>query len=161
MAPDLRGFGYTDKPPTTDGYDSGINADDMAELMTKCGHETFFLHGEDRGADYAYALAAKYRDRVTKLSFCEMLISGFGLEESNAWTKANISAQYEQKGVWCWHLSFFYLPHIPEMLIAGHEREFWVSLPSSQIAFLPSLVYGAETPYIPLTPFPPLPRKCS
>lgn len=23
------------------------------------------------------------------------------------------------------HLGFFYLPHIPEMLIAGHEREFW------------------------------------
>lgn len=23
------------------------------------------------------------------------------------------------------HLSFFYIPHIPEMLIQGHEREFW------------------------------------
>ena len=28
VAPDLRGFGYTDKPPTTDGYDSVTNADD-------------------------------------------------------------------------------------------------------------------------------------
>lgn len=23
------------------------------------------------------------------------------------------------------HLSFFWIPHIPEMLIQGHEREFW------------------------------------
>lgn len=32
VAPDLRGFGYTDKPPATDGYDSETNADDVAEL---------------------------------------------------------------------------------------------------------------------------------
>jgi pimeloyl-ACP methyl ester carboxylesterase len=54
-----------------------------------------------------------------------MLVSGFGLEESSFWTKENVNAQYEKRGVWCWHLGFFYLPHVPEMLIAGHEREFW------------------------------------
>jgi pimeloyl-ACP methyl ester carboxylesterase len=127
VAPDLRGFGYTDKPPATDGYDSGTNADDMADLMTQLGHEKFYVHGEDRGADYAYALAAMYRDRVLKLSFCEMVISGFGLEETSFWTPENVTAQFRQKGVWCWHLGFFFLPHIPEMLIQGHEREFWVS----------------------------------
>jgi len=126
VAPDLRGFGYTDKPPATDGYDSETNADDVVELMTQLGHDKFFVHGEDRGADYAYALTAKYREKVKKLSFCEMLISGFGLEESSFWTKDNITAQYRMAGVWCWHLPFFYIPHIPEMLIAGHEREFWV-----------------------------------
>jgi pimeloyl-ACP methyl ester carboxylesterase len=127
VAPDLRGFGYTDKPPATDGYDSGTNADDMADLMTQLGHEKFYVHGEDRGADYAYALAAMYRDRVIKLSFCEMVISGFGLEETSFWTPENVTAQFRQKGVWCWHLGFFFLSHIPEMLIQGHEREFWVS----------------------------------
>lgn len=125
VAPDLRGFGYTDKPPATDGYDSVTNADDVCDLMTQLGHEKFYLHGEDRGADYAYAVAAKYRNRVIKLSFCEMVISGFGLEETSFWTKENITAQYRMKGVWCWHLPFFYIPHVPEMLIQGHEREFW------------------------------------
>ena len=126
VAPDLRGFGYTEKPPATEGYDSATNANDVAELMTNLGHENFHLHGEDRGADYAYALAAMYRDRVKTLSFCEMLVSGFGLEESNIWSPENVTAQFRQQGVWCWHLSFFYIPHIPEMLIQGHEREFWV-----------------------------------
>lgn len=75
-APDLRGFGYTDKPPAAEGYDSATNARDMAELMTFLGHETFQLHGEDRGAELAYVLAATERDRVRTLSFCEMLLSG-------------------------------------------------------------------------------------
>ncbi|EGP85812.1 unnamed protein product [Zymoseptoria tritici ST99CH_3D1] len=125
VAPDLRGFGYTDKPPTTEGYTSQEQADDVAELMTQLGHEKFYLHGEDRGADYAYAVAGLYRDRVLKLSFCEMLLSGLGLEESSFWTPENVTAQYEKRGVWCWHLSFFAIPHIPEMLITGKESEFW------------------------------------
>lgn len=102
VAPDLRGFGYTDKPPATDGYDSKEEAADCAELMTQLGHEKFYLHGEDRGADYAYAVAGLYRDRVLKLSFCEMLLSGLGLEESSYWTKENITAQFREDGVWCW-----------------------------------------------------------
>lgn len=125
VAPDLRGFGYTDKPPTTEGYDSATNVKDVTELMDQLGHEKFFVHGEDRGAEYAYAVAASLRTRVEKLSFCEMLLTGFGLEESSFWTPDNISAQFEQKGVWCWHLPFFYMPHVPEMLITGKEREFW------------------------------------
>lgn len=125
VAPDLRGFGYTDKPPVEEGYDSLTNAQDMAELMTQLGHHEFHLHGEDRGAEFAYALAATQRDRVKTLSFCEMLLSGAGLEEWSNFTPENISAQYRQKGVWVWHIPFFWIPHLPEMLIAGHEREFW------------------------------------
>jgi hypothetical protein len=48
VAPDLRGFGYTDKPYASMGYDSQTNANDLAALMTQLGHETFYLHGEDR-----------------------------------------------------------------------------------------------------------------
>lgn len=125
VAPDLRGFGYTDKPPVEEGYDSLTNAQDMAELMTQLGHERFHLHGEDRGAEFAYALAATQRARVRTLSFCEMLLSGAGLEQWSNFTPENISSQFRQKGVWVWHIPFFWIPHLPEMLITGHEREFW------------------------------------
>ena len=121
VAPDLRGFGATDKPPTTDGYDSATNAQDVGELMTQLGHEHFHVHGEDRGAEYAYAVA----DRVLTLSFCEMLLTGYGLEDSALWSPENVAAQFEQRGVWCWHLPFFWIPHVPEMLIQGKEDEFW------------------------------------
>lgn len=125
VAPDLRGFGYTDKPPVEEGYDSMTNAQDMAELMTHLGHDRFHLHGEDRGAEFAYALAATQRERVKTLSFCEMLLSGAGLEKWSNFTPENISAQFRQQGVWVWHIPFFWIPHLPEMLITGHEREFW------------------------------------
>lgn len=125
VAPDLRGFGDTDKPPAEEGYDSLTNANDMAELMTVLGYEQFYLHGEDRGAEFAYALAASYPERVKALSFAEMLLSGQGLEEWSNFTPENVSAQYNLKGVWLWHIPFFWIPHIPEMLISGHEREFW------------------------------------
>ncbi len=125
VAPDLRGFGYTDKPPAEEGYDSLTNAKDVAELMTFLGHETFHVHGEDRGAEFAYALAATERKRVRTLSFCEMLLSGEGLEEWSNFTPDNVSAQFRQQGVWVWHIPFFWIPHLPEMLISGREREFW------------------------------------
>ena len=125
VAPDLRGFGYTDKPPAEEGYDSLTNAKDVAELMTFLGHETFHVHGEDRGAEFAYALAATERKRVKTLSFCEMLLSGEGLEEWSNFTPDNVSAQFRQQGVWVWHIPFFWIPHLPEMLISGREREFW------------------------------------
>ncbi|RYG93074.1 alpha/beta hydrolase [Loktanella sp. IMCC34160] len=125
VAPDLRGFGYTDKPPVAEGYDSGTNAKDLAELMTYLGHDTFHVHGEDRGAEFAYVLAATERERVKTLSFCEMLLSGEGLEEASFFTPDNISAQFRQNGVWVWHIPFFWIPHLPEMLIQGKERAFW------------------------------------
>ena len=81
VAPDLRGFGDTDRPLAEEGYDSLTNADDMAELMTFLGHEEFHIHGEDRGAEFGYALAATRPERVKTLSFAEMLLSGEGLEE--------------------------------------------------------------------------------
>lgn len=125
VAPDLRGFGDTDKPPVEEGYDSLTNARDMAELMTHLGHDTFHLHGEDRGAEFAYALAASERARVRTLSFSEMLLSGEGLEEWSNFTPENVSSQFDMRGVWVWHIPFFWIPHLPEMLIQGRERAFW------------------------------------
>ncbi|QRI63850.1 alpha/beta hydrolase [Shinella sp. PSBB067] len=125
VAPDLRGFGDTDKPPAEEGYDSRTNARDMAELMTQLGHETFHLHGEDRGAEFAYVLAASEPDRVRTLSFAEMLLSGQGLEEWSNFTPEKVSSQFRMAGVWLWHIPFFWIPHLPEMLISGREREFW------------------------------------
>ncbi|KAJ4400332.1 hypothetical protein N0V91_008791 [Didymella pomorum] len=125
VAPDLRGFGYTDKPGAEMGYDSRTNAKDLADLMTMLGYNTFYVHGEDRGAEFAYVLAAEYRDRVLALSFGEMLLSGYGLDNASQFTESNVMLQYEQRGVWTWHIPFFYQIDIATMLITGKEEEFW------------------------------------
>jgi hypothetical protein len=62
---------------------------------------------------------------VKTLCFAEMLLSGEGLEEWSFFTPENVAAQFNLKGVWVWHIPFFWIPHLPEMLITGHEREFW------------------------------------
>lgn len=51
--------------------------------MTLLNINKFYLYSEDRSIDFAYALAATYRDRVKSLSFCEMAVSSFGLEETS------------------------------------------------------------------------------
>ncbi|KAF1973665.1 alpha/beta-hydrolase [Bimuria novae-zelandiae CBS 107.79] len=127
VAPNLRGFRYTAKPPTAMGYDSRTQAADLAGLMSGLGYDTFYVHGEDRGAEYAYVLSAIYRDRVMKLSFGEMLLSGVSLDKWSYFTPSNVYAQYELRGVWQWHIPFLCIAHILEMLIQGKEAEFWTS----------------------------------
>ena len=124
VAPDLRGFGATDKPPAADGYDGRTNAQDMAELMSQLGHEKFSVHSEDRGATFGFCLAGLYPERVTHLSFCEMMLSE-ALTKQSFFTRENVAAQYNQRGVWNWHIPFLWMPHVAEMLITGKEREFW------------------------------------
>lgn len=59
------------------------------------------------------------------LSFGEMLLSGYGLDEASQFREANVMLQYEQRGVWTWHIPFFYQIDIATMLITGREEAFW------------------------------------
>jgi pimeloyl-ACP methyl ester carboxylesterase len=118
VAPDIRGFGDSAKPHG--GYDMKTIAEDLAQLMSALGHDTFSVAGEDWGAAFAYALAASKRDRVKKLSFGEMLLPGFGIEKWSFLNEENVNSTH-----WSWHVNFFYLRDVPEMLIQGREAIFW------------------------------------
>ncbi|MGI5326101.1 alpha/beta fold hydrolase [Actinomadura nitritigenes] len=74
--------------------------------------------GEDWGAVIGYQLAARDRDQVSALVFVEALFPGFGFEDHTALTPENVGS-----GMHLWHLGFYFQPDVPEMLIAGHERE--------------------------------------
>ncbi|EUC30846.1 hypothetical protein COCCADRAFT_102809 [Bipolaris zeicola 26-R-13] len=147
VAPDLRGFGATDKPPASEGYDGRTNAKDMIGIMDALEFKTFAVHGEDRGATYAFCLAGLYPTRVTHLSFCEMLLSS-ALTQASFFTRDNIAAQYNQTGVWNWHIPFFWLPHVPEMLIQGKEEEFWTHFMRSECCNPCALDQGAVDEWV-------------
>jgi pimeloyl-ACP methyl ester carboxylesterase len=117
IAPDIRGFGDSAKPHS--GYDMKTIAEDLAQLMTALGHGTFYAAGEDWGAAFAYALAASNRERVKKLSFGEMLLPGFGIEKWSFLNEENVNSPH-----WSWHVNFFFLRDVPEMLIQGREEIF-------------------------------------
>src|SRR5215216_6735831 len=60
VCPDLRGYGESSTPPTTDDhapYSKRAMAADCVALMRLLGHERFALCGHDRGAAVAYRLA--------------------------------------------------------------------------------------------------------
>ncbi|MFI1487860.1 alpha/beta fold hydrolase [Streptomyces sp. NPDC020747] len=116
VVPDLRGLGDSSRP--ADGYDSATMSDDIAALMAQLGHASYSMMGEDWGAVIGYQLAARHRDHVNALVFCEALFPGFGFEDHTALTHENVSS-----GMHLWHLGFYFQPDVPEMLIAGHERE--------------------------------------
>ena len=75
VAPDLRGYGASSKPPTDAQhapYSKRDMATDMAEVMTKLGHETFFLCGHDRGGRVAHRLAADHTGRVRRIAVLDI-----------------------------------------------------------------------------------------
>ena len=116
VVPDLRGLGDSARP--ADGYDSVTMSEDVAALMAHLGHDSYSVIGEDWGAVIGYQLAARHRGEVTALVFAEAFLPGFGFEDRAALTPENVST-----GMHLWHLGFYFQPDVPEMLIAGHERE--------------------------------------
>ncbi len=116
IAPDLRGSGDSEKPPT--GYDKKTLAEDVYQLVKQLGFKKIFLVGHDFGASTAYAFAAAHQDLVRRFVFLETLLGGFGYEEA-------LRHPFVQDGLGrgVWHVGFLDSPDgIAEALIAGRER---------------------------------------
>lgn len=114
ILPAIRGLAGTSKP--VDGYDANNIADDLFQLLGKLGHERFTLVGHDWGAVAAYALAASQRAAVERLAIFDMAIPGVGILEQ--------AMVPQPGGAYLWHMGFHSVPDIPELLIAGHLREY-------------------------------------
>ncbi len=75
VAPDLRGYGESSKPATTDDhepYSKRAMARDMVALMTGLGHERLAVAGHDRGGRCAYRLALNHPERVERLAVLDI-----------------------------------------------------------------------------------------
>ena len=70
VMPDLRGYGDSAKPPTTEdhaSYSKRAMARDLVELMRSLGHDRFHLCGHDRGGRVAHRLALDHPEAVERL----------------------------------------------------------------------------------------------
>ena len=75
VCPDTRGYGASSKPrglPDHSNYSKRAMARDMAEIMTRLGHQKFHLVGHDRGARVAHRLARDYGKRVRSLAVLDI-----------------------------------------------------------------------------------------
>lgn len=113
IAPDLRGIGYTSRP--AGGYDKRTVAGDVHELVQRLGLGPVKLVGRDFGAPVAYTYAAQFREEVERLVLMELALPGTGYDRA---------ALDFTEGGGAWHFAFHMAPDVPEMLVAGREREY-------------------------------------
>jgi haloacetate dehalogenase len=70
VCPDLRGYGQSSKPRTTENhapYSKRAMAQDCVTLMRSLGHERFAVAGHDRGSLVAYRTALDHPEAVARL----------------------------------------------------------------------------------------------
>jgi pimeloyl-ACP methyl ester carboxylesterase len=110
-AVDLRGFGDSDNGPGA--YDSKTSAEDLHLLIEQLKVGPVHLTGQDISGATVFRLAATHPDDVLSFTAIEMGLPGFGLE---------MLADVTHGGTW--HIGVLAAPGIPEMLLAGRERQF-------------------------------------
>jgi pimeloyl-ACP methyl ester carboxylesterase len=67
IAPDLRGFGESDRPDAVEDYAIARSVDDMVALVGVLGIDRAHVVGHDFGAAVAWELAARVPERVDRL----------------------------------------------------------------------------------------------
>ncbi|MGC5289601.1 alpha/beta fold hydrolase [Micromonospora sp. DT231] len=111
FAVDLRGFGDSDNEPGE--YDSKTSAEDLHLLIEQLGVGPVHLTGQDISGATVFRLATTHPQDVRSFTAIEMGLPGFGLEALADITHGG-----------AWHIGVLATPGIPEMLLAGREREF-------------------------------------
>jgi haloacetate dehalogenase len=110
---DLRGYGESSKPATTqdhEPYSKRAMARDQIAVMRELGFERFSVAGHDRGGRVAYRLALDYPDQIAKLAVLDIIPTGEAFRRADA-----------AFGLGYWHWFFLAQPApFPERLI-GHE----------------------------------------
>jgi len=87
VCPDLRGYGRSSKPPTTDDhrpYSKRAMAGDVVALMRALGHERFAAVGHDRGGAVAFRTAMDAPEAVTHLVAMDALPIAAHLRRADA-----------------------------------------------------------------------------
>lgn len=122
LAPDMRGYGDSDKPPGTEGYDARALAEEFRMLVRRIGFgggRPLILTAHDMGAPPALLWAADHPEEIAGLLYIEapVMLSGV-LEKMIAYTPAAM----KEGSLWWWILPL--APEVPERLVVGREREF-------------------------------------
>jgi haloacetate dehalogenase len=119
VAPDLRGYGASSKPPTVEDhstYSKRAMAADGVALMAQLGFDTFDVVGHDRGGRVGYRLAVDHPGAVRRLSVLDIVPT------AEVWARAD-----RRFALGYWHWPFLAQPHpLPETLIAKDPEWFFL-----------------------------------
>ncbi|OXB37331.1 alpha/beta hydrolase fold protein [Cryptococcus neoformans] len=117
IAPDYRGAGHSSKPRGLEGYTKASIAADMVnllELLGVCEKEKEKVHviGQDIGGMIAHSFASRYPQMTASVMLGECPQPG-----TNAYSEICHDDDL-------WHFTFHQQGDLPELLIAGKEREY-------------------------------------
>jgi len=122
LVPDMRGYGDSDKPAGTEGYDARALAEEFRALVRHLDFgagRPLTLAAHDMGAPPALLWAADHPDEVAGLLYLE----GPVLLAEVLSKVISFTPQTAQAGsLWWWLLAL--APNAPEQLIVGNERAF-------------------------------------
>ena len=118
----MRGFGDSDKPAGTEGYDSRALSEEFRELVRQIEFGTgqpLLLAAHDMGAPPALLWAADHPEEIAGLLYIEapVMLSAV-LTKIIAYTPEAM----KEGSMWWWILAF--APDVPERLVVGNERAF-------------------------------------
>lgn len=130
IAPDLRGYGETDKP--AGGYDKRNMARDLRELLRALGIDRIALVGHDRGARVATRFAKDYPEVVDRLVVMDNVPTRIVAREFSP----AVAKSY-------WFFIFNQVPDLPEALIAGRE-DLWLRHLFSDWCYNPLAIDGED-----------------
>lgn len=131
FAVDLRGFGDSDNGPGE--YDSKTSAEDLHLLIEQLGVGPVHLTGQDISGATVFRLATTHPENALSFTAIEMGLPGFGLE---------VLADITHGGAW--HIGVLAAPGIPEMLLAGREREFLGQFAFPAMSATPGAITDAD-----------------
>ncbi len=122
LVPDMRGYGDSDKPPGTEGYDARALAGEFRALVRQIGFgggQPLILAAHDMGAPPALLWAADHPEEIAGLLYIEgpVMLSAV-LQKIIAYTPEAM----KEGSMWWWILPL--APDVPERLVVGDEREF-------------------------------------
>jgi pimeloyl-ACP methyl ester carboxylesterase len=131
FAVDLRGFGDSDNGPGE--YDSATSAEDLRQLIERLDVGPVHLTGQDISGATVFRLATTHPQDLRSFTAIEMGLPGFGLE---------MLADITHGGPW--HIGVLAAPGMPEMLLAGREREFLAQFAFPAMSATPGAITEAD-----------------
>ena len=112
VAPDLRGYGETERPPNTRDYILPNLRQDIVELIPALGHSKAILVSHDWGAVIAWAVTQKHPELVDKLIILNAPHSRiFKRTITGTWAQLMKS----------WYMFLFQVPFLPEFMLSVRD----------------------------------------
>lgn len=113
VAPDMRGYNFSSRPPEVAAYTYDKLAGDIAELIAERGGRSALLAGHDWGAAVAWTTAMYHPQAIERLAI-------LNLPHPRRLLRAFLDPRQLVRS---WYMFFFQLPRLPELLVRRRNWE--------------------------------------